>query len=59
MLCSLESGLKAYADSVRTHARQLKENAVVEPRSAREQNVAAEVLRIAEKCQKPRPIGGR
>ena len=60
MMCSLEAGLKAYADSVRKHAQQLETNAAVEPRSIREQNVAAEVSRIAAKCHhKPRPVDGK
>jgi len=59
LLCSLEAGLKAYADSVKKHKQQLKEAAVVEPRSARERNVAAEVARAVEKCHKPRPLDGR
>ena len=52
------AGLKAYADSTRKRGAQLKEQAVVEPRSAREKNVAAEVSRIAAACHKPRPVDG-
>jgi len=59
MLCSLEAGLKTYADSVRKHSQERSAAAVVEPRSAREWTVAAEVARSAEKCHKPRPLDGR
>jgi len=55
----LEAGLKAYADHARKHDQQLKASAVVEPRSARERTIAAEVARTAEKCHKPRPLDGK
>ena len=58
MLCSMHAGLKAFADSVKKRSDQMKENAMVEPRSAREKNIAAEVSRIAATCHKPRPVGG-
>lgn len=58
MVCSLEAGLKAYADSVRRHAKQLHENAVIDPRSAYEQSIAAEMSIIADNCHKPRPVDG-
>jgi len=53
-LCSLLAGLKAYADTAMKRIKQSKDAAVVEPRSAGEQLLAAE----ATKCHKPRPVDG-
>jgi len=58
VLCSLEAGLKAYADSVKKQSQRLKADAQVDPRSAQEQGIAADVSRRAADCARPRPVDG-
>ena len=50
MRCSLVEGLKAYADTVMTRARQTRDASVVEPRSSAEQRLAADRARQAAEC---------